>query len=524
MFSGLVYDYLSNAPFLRPFYSFRPDLEGVRSAIAARRSFNTDRNLIHQVFSQAYANAAPSVSQQSHIELLKKENAFTVVTAHQPNIFTGYLYFIYKTVHTIVLSRELKKAIPECHFIPVFYIGSEDNDLDELSKFSIHGKPYRWQTDQRGAVGRMKVDDALTALIGQLEKELAHLPFAEQLLSMLRKSYFVGNDIAAATFGLLNDLFREEGLLVLQPDLPQLKAVFASVMKDDLLRHIPFTRVESTNAKLSAAYKVQVNPRNVNLFYLRDGIRNRIDKRGSQYAVDGTAIRFSEAEILAELEAHPERFSPNVILRGLYQETILPNIIFVGGGSELAYWMELKSLFDHYHVPFPQLVLRNSFLIMDFHQGHKMKELGIEDKDLFLEETALANALVKNWSDNELSLSSMEKTSKDLFAALKKQAAEVDKTLTQHVHALEVDHLKKLGILEKKMLKAERKKQSVQLQRIWKLKAALFPNGSLQERVDNFMPYYAQYGPAFIDVILKHASALRQEFAIIELGSVRASD
>jgi bacillithiol biosynthesis cysteine-adding enzyme BshC len=251
------------------------------------------------------------------------------------------------------------------------------------------------------------------------------------------------------------------------------------------------------------------------LFYLRDGIRNRIDKRGDQFSVDGTLIRFNQNEIVQELKEHPERFSPNVILRGLYQETILPNIAFIGGGSEIAYWLELNSLFEHYGVPYPVLVLRNSFMVVDKHQWHKLNELQLSEADLFKEETALANEMIQRWSDREINLEAETKNSRVLFDQLKNRAGSIDKSLTQHVHALEVFHLKKLESLEKKMLKAERKKQSTQLQRIWKLKSELFPNGSLQERKLNFMPYYAQHGPSFIQSILGHSLSLEQEFGIL---------
>ncbi|MEY2834538.1 MAG: bacillithiol biosynthesis cysteine-adding enzyme BshC [Bacteroidota bacterium] len=515
MFSKLISDYLQNEHFINGFAAHQPTIDGVKAAIASRKQFGTDRKLIQSAFEESYAGASPSAKQTSNIVLLASENTFTICTAHQPNIFTGYLYFIYKTAHTIALSRKLKSELPQFDFVPVFYIGSEDNDLDELSKFRINGKSFRWETNQTGAVGRMQVDKGVTALISEIEAELSHLPEAPALIALLKKSYATGHDMAEGIFVMLNTLFSEEGLLVLQPDRASLKAHYRKVMQDDLLDQVAERIVGATGERLETQYKLQVNPRSVNLFYLRDGIRNRIDKRGNQYAVDGTVIRFTEAEILAELNSNPERFSPNVILRGLYQETILPNIIFVGGGSEVAYWMQLKDLFTHYQVPFPVLVLRNSFTIMDANHAHKMHELQITDADLFKEEITLSNELVQRWASASLSLDTEEKESKLLFARLKKRAGDVDKTLVQHVHALETFHLKKMESLEKKMLKAERKKQTIELQRIWKLKSELFPNGNLQERVENFMPYYAQYGQAFIQTILQHSLALEQQFGLI---------
>jgi len=513
MFSKLITDYLSGDQKVQSFIQHIPNTEGVKKAIEERKKFPTNRTMLQEVFRQSYTS--PTIEQEKNISLLAGEKTFTICTAHQPNIFSGYLYFIYKTAHTIALARKLKNEFPDCDFVPVFYIGSEDNDLDELSKFKINGKPFRWETDQTGAVGRMKIDKGVAALINTIEAELGHLPHAAELLAILRKAYATGNDMAEGSFHLLNSLFGEEGLLVLQPDRADLKQQIKQIMRDDLLSQTAEKVVSATSQHIDETYKLQVNPRPVNLFYLRDGIRNRIDKRGNQYSVDGTVIRFNEEEILRELEDYPERFSPNVILRGIYQETILPNIIFVGGGSEVAYWMQLKGLFEHYNVPYPVLVLRNSFTIMDTHHEHKMKELGIPDEALFMEETTLANQMVKQWSDYDLSLGKEEKESKQLFDALRKRAGDVDKTLVQHVFALETFHMKKLESLEKKMLKAERQKQSVQLQRIWKLKAELFPNGSLQERSENFMPYYARYGQSFVEVVLRHSLALDQRFGII---------
>lgn len=517
-FSNLICDYLAGNESLKKFYEHEPTIDGVKNAINKRKQFKTDRNLIYKVFSEAYLNAQPNANQSLSISMLKDENTFTICTAHQPNVFTGYLYFIYKTAHVIAISKKLKEVLPEFNFVPVFYIGSEDNDFDELSKFKLNGKSFQWNSDQKGAVGRMKVDKGLLDLLQEVNKEIAHLPFGPALMDLLKKAYAKGQDIASATFSLLNDLFAEEGLLVLQPDNSSLKMSITQVIKDDLLHQSAEKIVGKTNQLIGESYKLQVNPRPVNLFYLRDGIRNRIDKRGSVYTVDDTIIKFSEREILQELEESPDRFSPNVILRGIYQETILPNILFVGGGSEVAYWMQLKDLFHHYKVPFPVLILRNSFMLMDKLQEHKLSELKLAATDLFKAEIQLSNEYVQQLAGKEINLSVEMIESKRFYQQLKSIAAEIDKTLIQHVHALETDQLKKLSTLEKKMLKAERQKQSTQLQRIWKLKASLFPGNNLQERVENFIPYYAQFGPDFIKSILAHSLSLEQEFGVVVMG------
>ena len=135
------------------------------------------------------------------------------------------------------------------------------------------------------------------------------------------------------------------------------------VFEDDLFNQTSSAIVAKTIDQLGQHYKVQANPREINLFYLKDSTRARIEQDGQEWKVTGTSITFYKRGFARGTADHPERFSPNVILRGIFQETVLPNILFVGGGGELAYWLELKGIFEHHGVPYPVLVLRNSFLV-----------------------------------------------------------------------------------------------------------------------------------------------------------------
>jgi bacillithiol biosynthesis cysteine-adding enzyme BshC len=264
---------------------------------------------------------------------------------------------------------------------------------------------------------------------------------------------------------------------------------------------------------------VQANPRAINLFYLKDGIRNLIELKDGVYEVRDTDIKFSKEEVQKELSEHPERFSPNVILRGLYQETLLPNIAFVGGGGETAYWLELKDLFDAYNVPFPVLVLRNSFLIVEKKWQEKIGKLGFDIKDFFQSSQELLTALVSRHKNGELKLNNELEAATQVFQLLKNKAGAVDKSLLKHVEALQAKTIKPLQELEKKMLRAEKRKYEAEQRQIQQVKSALFPLDGLQERVDNFMPYYAKYGRDFIKLIYDHSLTLEQEFMILTLSN-----
>lgn len=517
-FSSLVLDYLDQAPGLRSFYAHTSDLEGYRNAIRERKAFPTDRSLVVAAFQDAYRGTTLHPAQALNLERLALDNTFTVCTAHQPNIFSGYLYFIYKTVHTITLAAELSVAFPDQHIVPVFYIGSEDNDLEELSQVNLDGQKLRWETGQTGAVGRMLVDRKLVALLDRIEGRVGVEPHGKELMQLLRDAYREGDTIANATFRLLNSLFAQYGLLVLQPDHAGLKRSMIPVFREDLTRHTPHALVSVSSAELDRQYKSQVHPREINLFYLEAGGRRRITLAGDIYHLEGGSRTFTQQELLDELDQHPERFSPNVVLRGLYQETILPGIAFVGGGSEIAYWLELKSLFDHFAVPFPVLVLRNSFLLVDPRNQARLEKSSWLAEDLFEGEESLMNRLVQQERGEAVDLSASIAALEEYYAGLTARAAAVDQTLSGHVQAIGRKALGKVEALQGKMLRAEKRKYEARRRQLQESLRALFPANSLQERVDNFMPWYAVYGPAFIKAVHRHSPGLAAAFVIMELG------
>jgi bacillithiol biosynthesis cysteine-adding enzyme BshC len=311
-------------------------------------------------------------------------------------------------------------------------------------------------------------------------------------------------------------LFGEFGLIVLIPDKAALKKRAAKIFEDDLLHETPSVIVEQTAGKLQAAgYKLQANPREINLFYLEEGMRERIVKKNTEYRIQNSELKFTQKGLLEELSDHPKRFSPNVILRGIYQETILPNIVYIGGGGEIAYWLQLKDMFEHYKVPYPVLLLRNSFLVVEKKWQEKLNKLGFTAEDFFLPEQELMNKLVARETKNEIKLNGNFTEAEQLYESLKKQVVTIDTTLAQHVEALKTQSIYRLRELEKKMLRAEKRKFTDQQRQIHTFKEGLFPKNGLQERIENFMYYYARWGRSFIQQLCQHSLSLEQEFVIL---------
>ena len=364
-FSKIVIDYLQSSDQLKPFYSFAPAVDGIKNAIDKKKDHKINRSLLKEQLKKQYATTAAKESVQKNIDLLEQGNTFSICTAHQPNLFTGPLYFMYKILHTIKLAAFLKEKFPDNNFVPVYYMGSEDADFAELNHTYVQGKKIEWTKKQTGAVGRMLVDDSLISLIDELENQLYAAPHVKEVIDLLRRCYSKGRNIQDCTFEIVNELYGDYGLVVLVPDNAFLKSQMVAVFSNDILEQTSSSIVAKTSEALEKYYKVQANPREINLFYLKDNLRERIVRKDNDFHIHNTDLHFTKEEIQKELKEHPERFSPNVILRGLFQETLLPNIAFIGGGGELAYWLQLKDLFNHYNVPFPVLVLRNSFLIIE---------------------------------------------------------------------------------------------------------------------------------------------------------------
>ncbi len=516
-FSKIAMDYIDQSPELKPFFAHPPTLNGLSRAIEARKNFDTDRKTLVKALMKQYEPVPKNKLVEKNIEALLSADTFTITTAHQNNIFTGPLYFIYKILHTIKLAEYFKKTLPPYNFVPVFYMGSEDADLDELNHIYLGGEKLVWNTKQTGAVGRMKIDKELIKLIGLMEGQLSVQPFGKEITGLLKECYKEGETIQSGTFRFVNALFADYGLLVLLPDNTELKEQMIDVFRDDLLNQAASGIVEKTADKLQGTgYKVQANPREINLFYLKDDKRERITNQGTKYSVLSTKTYFSKEELLAELENHPDRFSPNVILRGLYQETILPNLVFIGGGGETAYWLQLKELFNHYKVPFPILLLRNSFFFVEKKWQEKISKLGFTIDDFFMSEEELLNKLVVRESKQEVKLNGSLTELEQLYESFKKQATAVDITLEKHVESLKLRTVHQLQELEKKMLRAEKRKFTDQQRQIHSIKEHLFPKNGLQERVENISYYYAKWGRDFIHQLYEHSLNLEQEFVVMK--------
>ncbi len=504
-FSKFFLDYIAKNPALTDFYGLFPNAENFIEQLK-HKSFSTEkRQVLYHALSRQYAET-PKMPYLA-LEMLLQENTFTVTTGHQLCVFTGPLYFHYKIMTAIRTAQQLRKLHPQYNFVPVYWMASEDHDFEEICSIRLFGKKYDWKYGAvSGAVGNINPQS-----IGEM---IAEMP---EMDSFLAEAYAQTNNLAEATRLIVNELYGNDGLVIIDGNDPILKREFLPLMFREINEQETEEIVKKSSVELEKkGYKAQVFPRPINLFYMKDDLRERIEKQGTEYQIVNTNLRFSEREMLSELQNFPDRFSPNVILRPLYQEHILPNLAYIGGPGELAYWFQLKGVFEHYQIPFPILLPRNFMMLINKNQQNRMQKLGFSIEQLFLPLQILKNEYVKQngqiWEGLETETEAMNQAFEQIIAKVQS----VDPTLKAFAEAEKQRLEKSLEVISKKTNKAEEQKHETAIKQMANLLDSLFPNGNLQEREDNFLNFYLN-DPQFLRKLLANTNPFDFRLAVWEL-------
>ena len=518
-FNSLFCDYIEGSDDLRPFYNNKPSLESFKNQILSKKENfkKADRLTLRDVLVKQYSAINVTDEIKQSIDLISAENTFTVTTGHQLCLFTGPLYFLYKIISTINLTEELKIKYPKFNFIPIYWMATEDHDFEEIKSFKYKDKNIIWESNQKGEVGKF-ITNNLKATLDKFSELLPNNINSDNLVRLFEESYIKSKDLSEATRKLVHELFQDYKLVILDSNERELKKIFSPIIKNELINNLIFNNSLKTIDDLkNKQYKAQVNPRKINLFYLSKDSRNRIINHKDGFSTDDQKFIWTKDEIINEVNTCPENFSPNVLLRPLYQETILPNICYIGGGSEILYWLELKKCFDESDLCFPILLNRNSVLLVKKKQFGKLSKVNTSVNELFLNQNNLIASKTKLLASAKFDFDDQKLFLMKQFNNLREVTKLTDISFLGAVNAQEKKQLKGLINLEKRLLKANKKKYHSDLSRITSLQNELFPNNSLQERSVNFSEFYSEYGENFINILKENISPLNNKFTIIEL-------
>ena len=411
---------------------------------------------------------------------------FTVTTGHQLTLLAGPMYFVVKILEVIKLAEQLNETYPNFDIIPVFWMASEDHDFEEIQTTNIFNRPMSVDYEQRGPVGRFS-----TEKLEEFKTEVLDF-FGDDKRSEIEPllNAYAGSTLADATRNLVHHLFGERGLFIVDGDDPDLKQMFAPTMQIELSTGSTEVLVQKTNEFLEEdGFKIQVHARPINLFYIEDGFRERIEKTETGFTAGDK--NWTTTELQDILNDDASKFSPNALLRPLYQETVLPNLAYVGGAGEISYWLQLKRVFDLHKIIYPLIQVRNSVLWMDKSTLMKMDKIDMAWEEAFKDIDVLKKEYVKEHSSEELDFSELNQMTSKLTAEMEARTLSVDANMKQFA-ASEITRLEKqLDGLKAKLIKASKGKHDQAMKSIETIKDKLFPGGGLQERSANFLSFCA---------------------------------
>lgn len=467
---------------------------------AGLKEFSAEnRNLLVQVLKDQNENIRLSAKSKENIERLKQKNTFTITTGHQLNMATGPLYTLYKILEIINWTEKLNETQTERCFVPIFWMATEDHDFQEINHINLFGSKMLWEhkSENDSVVGRIDVKHSVEfveQVLGKFKDESLRLK-VEQFLEV----YSTNVNLGEANRDLINSLFGDYGIVIIDGDNKYLKKEFVSIAKQEIKKSTVYNAVSQTNNDLSInGFHQQVYVRALNLFYIEpNGARVRIEKREDVFLINQQ--EYSVRSLLDLVEEFPERFSPNALLRPVYQEVVLPNVAYVGGGGEIAYWLQLKSSFSSFGISFPLLKVRDSALIIDERMRGQLSEFGYSVLDLKMDSDELIKDFLKKNQTIELSLSDQKEMLKVIKASVLEKAMQIDNNSTSFIEAEFQRMDNQFDKMEKKFIASEKKNQEKSVKQLQRLQNKLYPNGGLQERHENYLNYLQV--PNFIESI-----------------------
>src|SRR5690606_28646717 len=491
---------------LEDFYQFTPHHETLNQVAEERMKFPVDRKLLVNVIKRQYQKFCQDDAVFERITQLENPETFTIITAHQPTLLTGPLYFIYKALSAIKVAENYNESQDRFRAQAIFVIGGEDHDFDEMNHLNLFGKKIVWEDHQGGSVGRYQTD-SLRPVLEEVYGILGQSSHAQILINKLKKAFDNPPSYGQAMQHFVHELLGQLGILVVHMDEIEFKKKMIPFFIDDLVEHTSHRVVQQIQESFSAAgFDQQAFVRPINLFYLTRHDRDRTEKGedGHYYHVKG-GENCTQEEMINEVNEHPDRFSPNVILRPVYQEIIFPNLAYVGGGGEISYWLERKNQFRHLNVFYPMLIRRDSFQLISAKDFDTIHEWGFTLEDLMLPENQLVEKYLTLHGREEIDLSREIDELTPLEEAIQAKVDTIDPSLVARIGAQFAKFKNDLQAVEKRLKKSEKQSHDSNISKIKKIQSKLFPGNGLQERSDNFMSWYILHGEGFFRVLLDSA-------------------
>lgn len=488
------------------------------------------RNKISRILKEEYSALNPSDKTFKNINSLESANTLAVVTGQQLGILGGPLYTFYKIITAIKLADELNDRYDGYNFVPVFWLEGDDNDFNEVRWIKViddnneireiaYGDPAQ-EEDPKQSVGFVKFDERITDFFNEVKNALRQTEFTETVLARLQDFYSNGKSFKDAFKELIFWLFDSYGLIIFDPQNPEIKKCLTPVFTKEILDFRRHTEaLVSVSANLDDSYHAQVKVKPVNLFYNFDNARFSIEPVENEFRLKRKRKSFSQNELLKLIEETPEAFSPNVLLRPICQDFLLPTAFYIAGPAEISYFAQVTPLYEMFNLVPPVIYPRASVTLLEKAIQKTIDKYNLNFTDLFKDpdvlKTRVLNSLTTNSPDdvfkdaaNEIELA---------FDHLKEKLFEIDQTIADASSKYRQKALSYLDELKAKADESRKKKHEITLRQLDKVSVSTYPNSNLQERELNFFYFANKYDIELLKRFFNEIEINKFEHQVIEL-------
>ncbi|MDD5362855.1 MAG: bacillithiol biosynthesis cysteine-adding enzyme BshC [Ignavibacteria bacterium] len=514
-YSDLYIDYVNHFDKVAGFYEFPYDNEGIFNSITSKKEIynngNVSRIEIAELLKTQNKFFNSGESTFLNIEFLKEPDTFAVVTGQQIGVLTGNLYTIIKALNAVELSKHLSMKYPEFKFVPVFWLEADDHDFQEINNINVldkENKPVNLSYLQKGQekeryltpTGRIVIDEYINTFTQNIKDTLIQTEFTEQLMYMIDRSYKEGIDLVTAFSRFFNYILGDTGLIFCNPTDKEMKKLLVPVFEKEL-NTFPETceLVVNASAELEQKYEPQVKPRSINLFYTYNDNRHLIEIKEEKFSLKNTRQKFEKDELFNLLLTNPENFSPNVILRPVCQDYLLPTAVYIGGPSEVAYFGQFRDVYNFYGMKMPAIYPRTSITILESRVENFLEKFGISFEELF-DETLLSKKLLGKI--NEVNVDEIfSNFSDELNALIYTYGLELEKIDKNHTQGLKTRYdkfIENIGYLKPKFVESQLKQNDSTGKKLKTVIDGVYPDEVLQERFYNIIYFLNKYGFDFI--------------------------
>ena len=473
-------------------YHFEPSLEGIEQAVQQKSFSPSQREVLQRVLNEQYASYNCSEAFKIQLNSIAHSNTYYITTGQQIHVLGGPMYVLLKIATVIQLAKVCKERMPDKHFVPVFWMATEDHDIEEINHLQLFGKEIRVDLNHIGFAGEVPT--------AEIKTWLASLKDIPEVFSQAYEQY---NNLADATRYWVHHLFQDHGLVVFDGNHAALKQMFIPQIEQELFAGMSNEVVQERSQEIvQAGYKAQIFSRPINLFYTTATGRHRIEFVKDHYEIVNTNLRFDQYQIREELHAHPERFSPNVVLRPLYEECILPNVAYIGGPAEVAYWLQLGKVFEKNNMKMPVIFPRNFATIINKPIQSKIQKLGLAYEELFESVQDLKPRLLEH---NAIALPEWDQENEQystLWNLYTDKVNTIDAQLKPWLEAEKSKIDKAIQAIQKRLTKTVEVGLEQDLKSLETIKEKLFPQDVLQERKESFLTFLINDSEFVNDMVL----------------------